>query len=467
MELSGGRLGGGPTVTFLGAAGTVTGSRFLVEHGRTRVLVDCGLFQGLKELRLRNWERFPVDPASLQAVVLTHAHVDHCGYLPALVRDGFRGRIVCTPHTRDLAGIVLPDSGRLNEEEASYANRKGYSRHHPARPLFTEDDALRALEHLSDVPFHRRVEVARGVHATFRHAGHILGAASILLEVDGRRLLVSGDIGRPEHPILRAPEAPPAADVILCESTYGDRTHADEDAAALLGRTIRTTAARGGVVLLPAFAVDRTEAILHALGRLRHAGEIPEVPVFLDSPMASAALRVYRAAARQGAPEILPALHGTEPFAFPGLHEVRDVQGSKALNERSGPMVVVAASGMLTGGRILHHLARRAGDPRNAIVLIGYQAAGTRGRRLLEGARELKLLGQNWPVLAEVTHVEAFSAHADAAELVAWLAAAPEAPRALHAVHGEPEASAALVARVRGELGWQAEVAESGAVVSL
>lgn len=450
-----------PTLSFLGAAGTVTGSRFLIDTSSgQRVLVDCGLYQGLKELRLRNWAPFGVGPASIDAVLLTHAHVDHCGYLPALVRDGFRGPVFCTPDTAALAAIVLPDSGRLAEEEARYANRRGISRHEPALPLFTEADAEAALHQLRPVPFgetHRSGDVA----FRFGRAGHILGSAWVHLEVDGaepRSILVSGDLGRPHHPLLAPPEPRPDADTILCESTYGDRDHPDEDPADALAEVIRRTSKRGGTVLIPAFAVDRTDVVLHHLRRLTDSGAVPELPVYVDSPMASAALGVYRSAfaADAPSPDVRAELVGTHPLSMPHLRVVSTVEESKALNDLDRPAVIISASGMLTGGRVVHHLARRIDDPRHSVVLIGYQAEATRGRRLLEGATSLKMLGHYRPVRCEVTQVASMSVHADRSELVDWLAGGTRPPTTLYAVHGEPAGAAGLVAAVEERLGWNA-----------
>jgi metallo-beta-lactamase family protein len=451
------------TLAFLGGAGTVTGSRFLVETGGARVLVDCGLFQGEKELRLRNWERFPVEPGRLDAVVLTHAHLDHAGYLPALVRDGFQGPVHATAGTVALAGILLPDSGRLHEEDAAYANAKGYSKHVPALPLYTEEDAERAVARLRAAPYDRRFEVARGVRATLRPAGHILGAASVLLELDGpppRRLLVSGDLGRPEHPFLVPPASCPAADVVLVESTYGERQHASSDEAeAALAAAVSRTAHRGGVAVIPAFAVDRTEVVLHHLARLAAAGRIPPLPVYVDSPLALAALGAYRRAIAEGSPEIRPELRGRAPgFESLALRELKSVAESQEVQRQRGPFVVISASGMATGGRVLHHLRARLPDHRNTIILVGFQARGTRGWRLQQGERTLKLLGRYLPVEAEVVDLGGFSVHADADEILGWLRTAPAAPELLCAVHGEPEAAAALAARAGRELGWNAAV---------
>jgi metallo-beta-lactamase family protein len=453
-----------PVLRFLGATGTVTGSRFLIDTARARVLVDCGLFQGLKELRLRNWQGWPVEPDSIDAVVLTHAHIDHSGYVPALARAGFRGRIFVTAGTDALCRIVLPDSGHVQEEDAAYANRAGYSKHAPALPLYTQSDAERALEQLAVIPFESAVDVAPGIRATFRPAGHILGAASVTLDLDGsdtrvRTVTFSGDLGRPLHPLLCAPAPPAASDIIVIESTYGDRRHEDAASMQRFEEALRRTAARGGVTVIPSFAVDRTEVILFHLRRLIHAGRVPAVPVFVDSPMALAALAVYRGAIASGSPEVQAALRDADdPFDCGGLHEAHTLEQSKAINERSGPLAIISASGMATGGRVLHHLLKRLPDERNTVILPGYQAEGTRGRTLLEGASAIKLLGRYVAARAEVVHVPAFSVHADQAELLDWLRAAPRPPEIVYIVHGEPAASTALQRAIASELRWTAVV---------
>ena len=450
-----------PVLQFLGATGTVTGSRFLLDTPRARVLIDCGLYQGRKELRARNWAPFPVDPASIDAVLLTHAHVDHSGYLPALGRHGFRGFVVSTVRTAELCAILLPDSAHLQEEEAAYANRVGYSKHHPACPLFTRDDARAILEAFRPVAFGAPVEVADGVRALFRPAGHILGSASIRIEVDGaspRSILVSGDLGRPFHPLLVPPAPPLPADAILVESTYGDRQHDESRALEALASVLSRTAERGGVAVIPAFAVDRTEVVLHQLKRLRAEGRIPPLPVYADSPMALSALGVYRRAIAAGDLEIRPDLRGApDPFDPGDLREARDVESSKAISSERGPAIIISASGMATGGRVLHHLAARLPDPRNAVILVGFQAEGTRGGRLLGGAANLKMLGRYVPVRAEIVDLCALSVHADRQEILDWLRPT-EAPAVAYVVHGEASAARSLCDGVVGELGWNAVV---------
>lgn len=449
---------------FLGATGTVTGSRFLVESGGSRVLVDCGLYQGLKELRLRNWEPFPVAPESIDAVVVSHAHIDHSGYLPALRRHGFRGGIFASQGTTDLCEIVLRDSGRLQEEEADFANRHHSSKHEPALPLYTEEDAVSALERFRPIPFHEPVEVAAGIRARLEPAGHILGSATVTLSCDdGAQLGFSGDLGRPNHPILRAPRPFGPLDTLLVESTYGDRAHAGMDAVDQFAKTIARTAGRGGVVVIPAFAVDRTEVVLYVLRRLVEAGRIPAIPVYVDSPMAIAALHVYRKAIVEGSEEIRPEFAGSGGIFDPGdLTEARSVAESKEIQKVDGPAIVISASGMATGGRVLHHLAQRLPDARNAVVLVGFQAAGTRGRRLQEGEHALKMFGRYVPVRAEVENVAAFSVHADRSEVLSWLGGFAEPPGMTFIVHGEPKASASLAGAIGSELGWPAVVPKLG-----
>ena len=451
-----------PLLRFLGATGTVTGSRFLMDTPRARVLLDCGLFQGLKALRERNWATFPVDPASLDAIVLSHAHLDHTGYVPALARNGFAGQIFATEATTALSHIVLPDSGHLQEEDAAYANRKGFSKHAPALPLYTEDDAVRAVQRFTSVPFGAAREVAAGVRVTFRSSGHILGAATVTIELDGasaRTLVFSGDLGRPSHPILQPPAPLPAADIVLVESTYGNRQHEDVDSLRRFEEALVRTAERGGMVVIPSFAVDRTEVILFHLRRLTRAGRIPNLPVYVDSPMALATLQVYRRALADGSPEVNAELRGPDDPFDPGrLIEARRVEESMAINEQRGPGIIISASGMATGGRVLHHLAQRLPEPRNTVVLVGFQAEGTRGRALADGAKAVKMLGRYVAVRAEVVDVPAFSVHADQREILSWLKTTPRAPETTFIVHGEPPAAEALHSAIERDLGWAAAV---------
>jgi metallo-beta-lactamase family protein len=451
------------SITFLGGAGTVTGSKYLVRSGRSRVLVDCGLFQGLAPLRRRNWQPPPLDLGTLDAVVLTHAHLDHCGYLPVLVRAGWHGPVFATPGTARLATIVLADSAHLMAEEAEHANTYGWSSHHPALPLYDEHDAARAIRQLSTVDFGRVVEVADGVELEFGRAGHILGSAWARLRLDGERaIVVSGDLGRPGHRVLCPPAPRPVCDALLLESTYGNRDRHDEDAADQLAGAIRRTVARGGSVLVPAFAVDRTEVVLVELARLVRMGAIPDLPVLVDSPMALASLRVYRQALAERWDEVRPELAGGEDPFDPGhLAELRTVEESMTANRPRLPSIVISASGMATGGRILHHLEHLLPDRRNTVVVVGFAAAGTRARQLADGARQLKIHGRYTPVRAEVVVLDAFSAHADADELIAWATAAAP-PEAAYLVHGEPDGAAALAGRLRVEHDWNAVVPRDG-----
>jgi metallo-beta-lactamase family protein len=446
------------TLRFLGAAETVTGSRYLIESARARVLVDCGLFQGLKRLRLRNWEEAPFEPAAVDAVVLTHAHIDHAGYLPRLCTLGFRGPVYCTPGTRDLLGILLPDSGHLHEEEARQANRRGYSRHHPALPLYTRADAERCLEQLVVVPFGERFTPAAGLTARFGRAGHIIGAAWLSLDVDGTALTFSGDVGRPADPIMRPPELLPPTDVLVVESTYGDRRHPDEPVAETLARVVREAAGRGGPLIVPAFAVGRAQHLLHLLGTLRAERRIPDLPIFLDSPMAIDATDLFY---RHGDDHRLSPPECERMRAIASY--TRTTEESKTIDQRDDAMIVVAASGMATGGRVLHHLARFLPDQRATVLLVGYQTAGTRGRALLDGTDEVKIHGRYVPVRAKVMLLETLSAHADHAELVAWLRASAIAPRRVFVTHGEPAAADAFRRRLHDTFGWQAIVPTDGA----
>jgi metallo-beta-lactamase family protein len=434
---------------FLGATDTVTGSRTLVQHAGSSILVDCGLFQGFKQLRLRNWERTPFEPGAIDAVVLTHAHIDHSGYLPVLTKRGFRGRIFCSQATADLCRILLPDSARLQEEEADFANRHGLSKHRPALPLYTGEDAARCLKQLEPVPFERDFQPARGFGARFSSGGHMPGASMVRLQTDAASILFSGDLGRPHDLLLRPPARPPAADHVVVESTYGDREHDQADVLQQLADVVRRTAGRGGVVVIPAFAVGRAQALLHALATLRHEQRIPRLPVFLDSPMATKASEVVLRH-----PELL-RLTSEERDRLARIATVVETPAESAsLAGRHGPMVIVAGSGMATGGRVVHHLKVFAPDHRNTILLAGFQAGGTRGAALASGARTIRIHGQDVTVRAEVASLGQMSAHADAGEIIGWLRSAPRAPRTVFINHGEPAAADALRQRIERELGW-------------
>jgi len=458
-----------PTLQFLGAAGTVTGSKHLVEAAGRAVLLDCGLFQGLKKLRQRNWLAPPFPAAELDAVVLSHAHIDHSGYLPRIVREGFRGPVYCTPATAGLLEILLLDSAHLQEQDAKRANRLGYTKHRPALPLYDVADAKEALTHVESRSYGQRFEVAPGIEAVFRRAGHILGSASVELGLEARTTLVfSGDLGRWGRPILRDPDPVRRADVLLVESTYGDRVHAP-DPAAQLARIVNDAVARGGTLLVPAFAVGRTQEIIWTLRQLEEAGRIPELPVFVDSPMAIDVTELYCRHPEDHDLEMSLLMDAKRcPLCCRQYHLTRSVEDSKALDRMSGPMIILSASGMATGGRILHHLAHRLGDRRTTVLLVGYQAAGTRGRALRDGASTLRIHGADVPVRARVETLDGLSAHADRDEILRWLSAFEGAPRRTYLVHGEPQASAALAEAIRARLGWDGvEVAKDGATVAL
>ncbi|MCG2797481.1 MAG: MBL fold metallo-hydrolase [Cellulomonas sp.] len=440
-------------LTFLGAAGTVTGSKFLVETDGARLLIDCGLFQGPRQWRRRNWDPPAVEPSSLDAVVLTHAHLDHCGYLPLLVRHGFTGPVVCSPGTAALAAIVLRDAAHLEELEAEYARRDGYSKHSPALPLFDTADAERAITllhpHTGDDP----VPLPGGANVSLHPSAHILGSTFAVLDAGGVRTLFTGDMGRPVHPLLTPPAPAVETDVVVTESTYGARSHA-ANGRNVLAAAITATARRGGVCLLPAFAVDRTPSLMMILNELMQTGAIPSLPVHVDSPMALRALEVYRRAAAAHDPQLRPEVTA-EVLSRVHLDAARG--DSERLNRPSGPCVVISASGMATGGRVLHHLAAQLPDPRNTVLLTGYQVPGTRGAALADGAHQVKIHGEYVPVRAQVVVVDGFSAHADAEELIAWFATV-RPPRAAYVVHGEPDSAATFAARLGAELGWNAVV---------
>jgi metallo-beta-lactamase family protein len=450
------------SLTFLGAAGTVTGSKFLLEAGERRVLVDAGLFQGEREWRRRNWESSSVDPRSIDAVVVTHAHLDHCGYLPVLVRHGFAGPVVCSENTARLMAIVLRDAAHIQEEETRWARESGLSKHADPEPLFDTADAEAALALLTPLGRGGTRDLGGGIDVELRRAGHILGSRFAVLTHEDSRILFSGDLGRADHPLLLPPEPPGAADHIVVESTYGDRSHEGhpvDELAVALTRTL----GRGGVALLPAFAVDRTPLLLRVLRDLVGDGRVPDVPVYVDSPMALSALAVYRdALTAQEDPEFRPELlTGGDPFDTGRLKLVPGPVESAALNDPKHPCIVISASGMATGGRVLHHLEHQLPHARNCVVLTGYQVAGTRGRALADGAREIKIHGRYVPVRAEVANIRGFSAHADAGQTLDWLRDTP-APQTAFVVHGEPASSSALADRLRTDLGWTAVVPRFG-----
>jgi len=445
----------------MGAARTVTGSKHLLEHGGKRVLVDCGLFQGLKELRLRNWEEFPIPPREIDAIVLTHAHLDHVGYLPRLRAQGYRGRVFCTAGTQDLCRLVLPDSGRIQEEDARQANRHGYSRHNPALPLYTESDAFAALTHLQPIGFHREIEIVPGITIELLPAGHLLGSAFVVARLaSGPTILFGGDLGRYGRPVLPDPSDAIRADVVLVESTYGDRDHVVDNEAEQLGEEIRSTIRRGGKLIIPSFAIGRVTELIYWIYRLEQEGRIPVVPVYVDSPMANEALKFYEARTSELDEDMRPTERNVSMFATTRFQTVSSPQQSKELTASRKPAIVISSSGMATGGRVLHHMAAALPDARNTVLFVGYQAAGTRGRLLVDGAREVKIHGQMIPVNARIARIDSMSAHADRGEIIRWLGTLPAAPSRLCLVHGEPEPMDALKALIQERLGWAAETPE-------
>jgi metallo-beta-lactamase family protein len=449
------------SLTFLGATGCVTGSRYLVEAHGARILIDAGLFQGRKELRLRNWEDFPVPPDSLSAVVLTHAHIDHTGFLPRLVRNGFTGPTFATPPTKRLLHAVLPDAAKLQEEEARFANKVGSTKHTPALPLFDESDAHRALGTLQAVPFGQRTTFQPGIEFRFHRQGHILGAAAVELRLkaaggDYVTVYFSGDVGRYDVPILKAPEPYPGSTYLVVESTYGNSFHNPSDPREQLADVISEARGRKGIIIIPAFAIDRTQELLYFLRELVGDGTIEPLPIFLDSPMAREATETYRSCVLEHDAEMRELVReGISPMVPPHFTTVARVDQSKHLNTLGGPAIIISASGMATGGRVLHHLRHRLPDPTTTVVFVGYQAEGTRGRRILDGEGAVKIFGQMVPVRAQVRNIPSLSAHADADELTIWASQAATAPRMVFVTHGEPEASRALADRFTGRFSWQ------------
>ena len=442
----------------MGAARTVTGSKYLLEHGGKRVLVDCGLFQGLKDLRLRNWAQFPTPPREIDAVVLTHAHLDHVGYLPRLRSDGYKGRVFCTAGTKELCGLVLPDSGRIQEEDARQANRHGYSKHHPALPLYTESDALAALTQLQPIGYQRAIEIVPGISIEFFPAGHLLGSAFAVARLQsGPTILFGGDLGRYARPVLPDPSNAVQADVVLVESTYGDRDHVADDNGEELAQVVRTTVERGGKLIIPAFAIGRVEELLYWMRRLEQERRIPIVPVYVDSPMANGALKFYSARITELDEDMRPTEKNVSTFATTRFQTVSSPQQSKELTASRKPSIVISSSGMATGGRVLHHMAAALPDPRNTVLFVGYQAAGTRGRQLVDGARDVRIHGQSISVNARIAKIDSMSAHADRGEIMRWLGTFPAKPSRVCLVHGEAEPMDALKTLIQQRLDWTAE----------
>jgi len=460
-------------LTVLGAGRCVTGSKYLLEWKNYTAMVDCGLFQGPAENRRRNWKRLPYPPKNVDAVVVTHAHIDHSGWLPRLVRQGFDGPVHCTPPTRDLLRVLLPDAAHIQEEEARYANKKGYSKHDPALPLFRAADARAALKLLEPVPFDTWHELHPGVRFRFHRQGHILGAAAVELETkvsggDRKTVYFSGDVGRYGVPILREPEPYPGSDVLLLESTYGDRFHGDHDPRAALGDAIQAALKRGGIILIPAFAIDRTQELLYMLHELVFDGDLPEIPTYLDSPMGIEATALYSRALAEHDVEMKQFFADQVNPIFPSNLQVTPTSTeSRKLNHLKGPAIIISASGMATGGRILHHLKLRLPDKRNTVIFVGYQAQGTKGRRLVEGEPEVKIHGEWIPVNAHVTQITGLSAHADAGELMIWLSRRQRDPEKVVLIHGEYESQQALAKRLNDEFGWQPVIPDLGETLTI
>ncbi len=474
------------SITFLGAARTVTGSKYLLDTGTARVLIDAGLFQGLKELRERNWQDLPIAAGEIDAIILTHAHLDHCGYLPRLAAQGFRGRVFCTAGTQDLCRIVLPDAGRIQEEDAENANRHGYSKHAPALPLYTETDAFRAISLLQPVGYDRPVPVAGDIEVEFINAGHLLGSSYARVRTGGRTILFGGDLGRFSRPVLPDPTMVDETDVLLVESTYGNRVHEADDDGERLAGIIKETVARGGRVIIPAFAIGRVEELIYWLRRLETRQQIPVLPVFLDSPMAIEALARYRQRVQELDPDVQPeahdevAPHGPADrqnsrearrrhaererqlcaFCTERFRTVPTAQESRQLTQSKRPAIIISASGMATGGRVLNHLAAGLPDSRNTVLLVGFQAAGTRGRHLADGGKSVRIHGEDVAVSAHVESIGSMSAHADSLELMRWLGGFKRPPARTFIVHGEPDAMDALSRTIAEQLGWSTMIPE-------
>ena len=440
-------------LTFLGATGTVTGSKYLLSSGSRQILVDCGLFQGLKQLRLRNWGTLPVNPKEISAVVLTHAHVDHTGYLPLLVKKGFTGKVYCTHATRDFCEILLPDSAHLQEEEANYANKRGFSKHSPALPLYTEEDADRALRQLVPVDFEKAVDLGDGLSLKFFPNGHILGSAFVHIHHKNTSILFSGDIGRPNDILMNAPVHIRQADYLVVESTYGNRLHDKSDPQLKLATIINQTTNRNGIVLIPIFAVGRAQELLYYIHLLKSSGQIPDIPVYLNSPMAVDATEIFvqHCGEHRLAPEQCRSL-------FKTARMVSSAEESRRLNETKGPMIILSASGMATGGRVVHHLKAFAPNPDNTVLFVGFQAAGTRGAAMLDGADAIKIHGEYVPVRARVELISNLSAHADYSEVLDWLRGFEKPPRKTFITHGEPVAADMMRLHIEEQLHWPVEV---------
>lgn len=458
-----------PTLGFYGAAQTVTGSKFLLDLGKHKILIDCGMFQGPRELRERNWEEFPFDPREVDCVVLTHAHTDHIGMLPKLVRDGFQGPIYGTHATCGISRISLPDSGRIQEEDARYANKRGTSRHKPALPLYTEADAYAALKRFKAVHYFENLELPGGVTVRYSPSGHILGSAFVEIFLpSGEKLLMSGDIGRYETPIIRDPETIESADWLVCESTYGDRLHGDEDAKETLAGVMQEAFEGGHCVIVPSFAIGRTQELLYYISELQADGRMPRIPIFVDSPMAVSATAVYdRSFDDHDVDFKAVSRDGRDPLHPDHLEFIRDRNASKALNSRKGPMMIISGSGMASGGRVVHHLKHRLSDPHTIVLFTGYQGAGTMGRDLIDGAEEVKIHGDTIPVAAQIRRMTSLSAHADYSEMLRWMGGFKFPPKHTWLVHGEDDVQEAWQSRIQAEMGWNVSIPAQGDVVDL
>lgn len=450
------------TLKFLGATETVTGSKYLVETDGFRVLIDCGLFQGFKNLRLRNWEPFPVSPESIDTILITHAHLDHSGYVPAIVKSGFKGKILMTAGTFELCKVLWADSAKIFEEDTERANRKGYTRHKPAKTLFSLEDVERSLSRVQVIDFNKEIQLSDDVTANFLHAGHILGAAQVLLSIGGRTIHFTGDLGRQRDPLMMSPQDFPGSDILVCESTYGDSLHSVMNPEDQLQEILSKVLDRGGTAVVPAFAVGRTQSLMLHIWRLIQKGRIPNVPVFLNSPMATSVSSLYHKHKEE---------HRIDAAEFEEMYKsvriVRDVEQSKALNENEEPKIIIAASGMMTGGRILHHVAKFGTSSKNAILFSGYQAGGTRGRLLLDGAKSIRIFKNDVPIRAEIYSLDSLSAHMDRSEILNWLKTSTKIPTMTYLTHGEPAAADRLRFQISDQLGWQVRVATFSDVVDI